>query len=135
MSGRHEHRRVLVVEDDATNRSVIAEALARAGFETQTAATGERALLALREWPRRIGWLYTRTELPGLVDGWMLADEFHQTRPGRPVLLAGVPDDDRRHAETIVLDRSVPPARVVEILQGLLAGARASDPTITALAA
>ena len=78
--------RVLVVADDPETRASVGEALERAGFEPALAATGEQGLLLLREWPRRIGWLYTEAELPGLVDGSILADEFHRAHPTRPVL-------------------------------------------------
>ena len=62
-------QRVLVVDHDPETRESVGEALAQAGFEPALAATGEQGLLMLREWPRRIDWLYTKTELPGLVDG------------------------------------------------------------------
>src|SRR5215204_1612649 len=79
-------QRVLIVDDNAETRERVGEALAQAGFEPILAATVEQGLLLLREWPRRIGWLYTKAELPGLVDGWILADEFHQAHPSRPEL-------------------------------------------------
>ena len=131
MSERRESPRVLVVDADVTNRGAISEALARAGFETRTAATGERALMMLREWPRRIDWLYTRTELPGLIDGWMLADEFHQAHPDRPVLHAVSPNaEPPLQAQAILLENPVSPTAVVDVLHRLIPRAR-----ITALAA
>jgi len=39
-----------------------------------TTETGERALLALRDWSRPIDWLDARAELPGLIDRWNLAE-------------------------------------------------------------
>jgi len=63
---------VLVVGDDPETRERVDEAVGRASFEPARAATGEQGLVLLREWPRRIGWLYTKAELPGLVDGWIL---------------------------------------------------------------
>jgi len=75
--------RVLVVDDDSETRESVGQALEQADFAPTLAATGEQGLVLLREWPRRIGWLYTKAELPGLVGGWILADEFHQaTRLG-----------------------------------------------------
>jgi hypothetical protein len=89
----------------------------RAGFEPALAATGEQGLLMLREWPRRVGGLYTEAELPGLVDGWILADEFHRAHPSRPVLY-GVPPYAKRqsHEQGIVLETPMPPRRVAEVL-------------------
>ena len=37
---------------------------------------------------RPIDWLYTRADLPGLVDGWILADEYHDHRPDRAAVIA-----------------------------------------------
>ena len=74
-------QRVLVVDDDPETRESVGEALEQAGFDPTLAAMGEQGLVLLREWPRRIDWLYTKAELPGLVDGWILADEFHQAHP------------------------------------------------------
>jgi len=109
--------RVLVVGDDPETRERVGEAVERAGFEPALAATGEQGLLLLRKWPRRIGSLYTEAELPGLVDGWILADEFHQAHPSRPVLY-GVPRHakHRSHERGIVLSTPVSPQRVAEVL-------------------
>jgi len=108
-------QRVLVVEDDAKTRERVGEALAQAGFGPTLAGTGEQGLLLLREWPRLIDWLYTKNELPGLVDGWILADELHQAHPFRPVVY-GVPANGKRLArgKDIVLETPVPPMKVAE---------------------
>ena len=50
--------------------------------------TGERAFLLLREWRSRIDWLCTNVILPGLVDGWILGDEFQSCQPARPTIYA-----------------------------------------------
>ena len=111
------HRRVLVVDDDAESRESVGQALERAGFAPTRAATGEQGVVRLREWPRRIGWLYTKAELPGLVDGWILADEFHQAHPSRPVLY-GVPRYARHQylQRGIALTTPVSPRGVAEVL-------------------
>jgi CheY-like chemotaxis protein len=108
---------VLVVDDDPETRESMGEALEQAGFSPILAATGEQGLVRLREWPRRIGWLYTKAELPGLVDGWILAEEFHQAHPSRPVLY-GVPRHGRQpsYERGIVLTTPVSARRVAEVL-------------------
>jgi len=110
-------QRVLVVDDDAEIRESVGQALERAGFAPTLAATGEQGLVRLREWPRRIDWLYTKAELPGLVDGWILADEFHQAHPSRPVLYR-VPRHGRQpsYEGGIVLSTPVSPRMVAEVL-------------------
>ena len=112
--------RVLVVDDDPETRESVGEALERAGFAPTLAATGEQGLVLLREWPRRIGWLYTKAELPGLVDGWILAEEFHQAHPSRPVLYR-VPRHAKRQSYEggIALTTPVSPRRVAEVLLSL----------------
>ena len=109
--------RVLVVDDDSETRESVGQALERADFAPTLAATGEQGLVLLREWPRRIDWLYTKAELPGLVDGWILADEFHQAHPSRPVLY-GVPRYARHQSPQrgIALTTPVSAWRVVEVL-------------------
>src|SRR3954462_1912238 len=110
-------QRVLVVDHDPETRERVGEALAQAGFKPALAAMGEQGLLLLREWPRRIDWLYTKTELPGLVDGWILADEFYQAHPSRPVLY-GVPSHAKRQSyeQGIGLGTPMSPRRVAEVL-------------------
>jgi len=111
--------RVLVVADDPETRASVGEALERAGFEPALAATGEQGLLLLREWPRRIGWLYTEAELPGLVDGWILADEFHRTHPSRPLLYGVLPHVKcQLHERGIALTTPVSPQRGLKSSSG-----------------
>jgi len=112
---------VLVVEDDAVRRDLMMQAAVQAGFEARGAETGEQALLILRKWQRRIDWLLTRTALPGLVDGWILADEFHQTHPDRPVLLSGWLGSRQPPAGTIMLERPASPFQIAETLRQIAA--------------
>ena len=109
--------RVLVVDANPMSRYLTVEHLHSAGYDVVSATTGERALILLREWPRRVDWLYTAVELPGLVDGWILADEYHQTHPSRPVIYA-----DRNPVErgarpySVVLQWPVSPKAVLRTL-------------------
>jgi two-component system, OmpR family, response regulator len=80
--------RVLVVDDEPTAREIVAQLLRITGFEVLTTDTGEQGLVILRKWRERIHWLLTAVRLPGLVDGWILGDEFHASHPGRPVIYA-----------------------------------------------
>ena len=134
MRDKTERQSVLVVDDDAATRASIADALTRAGLEPKTAETGERALLILRQWPRHIDWLVTKTKLPGLVDGSMLADEVHQAHPDRPVLLASRDADRPSQTHAVVVDPASP-ATVVGALQDLAPGAAKPSQSLTAWAA
>lgn len=82
------HERILIVDTNPAFRDGLAEQLRSSGFEVVTAATGESAFNLLRDWHRPIGWLYTRADLPGLIDGWILADEYHDSHPRRPAVIA-----------------------------------------------
>ena len=110
--------RVLVVDPNPMSRQLTVEHLQAAGYDVVSAGTGERALVLLREWPRRIDWLYTVTKLPGLVDGWILADEFHQAHPSRPVIYADGKSSARRaKPQAIFLPGPISPMAVVRALR------------------
>src|SRR5689334_14507121 len=110
--------RVLVVDPNPMSRQLTVEDLQAAVYDVVSAGTGERAFVLLREWPRRIDWLYTATELPGLVDGWILADEFHQAHPSRPVIYADGKSCERRaKPQAIFLPGPVSPTAVVRALR------------------
>jgi CheY-like chemotaxis protein len=80
--------RILIVDDNSIMREHLASSLRAKGAEVVTAATGEQALLRLRDWSKPIGWLYAKAALPGLIDGWILADEYHDTHPGRSAVIS-----------------------------------------------
>ena len=42
----------------------------------------------LRDKTRNIDWLFTDIRLPGVIDGWRVADQFRLTHPFRPVVCA-----------------------------------------------
>lgn len=86
---RHSPREhILIVETDAAFRNSLAQALREAGYEVLTATTGEQAFHLLRDWRHPIDWLYTQAALPGLIDGWILADQHRDNYPSRPAVIA-----------------------------------------------
>src|SRR5215207_5514488 len=117
-SPQQTQNRVLVVDANPMSRQLTAEYLQAAGYNVVSAVTGERALVLLREWPHHIDWLYTAIELPGLVDGWILADEYHQTHPSRPVIYADGKSLERRAKPyAVFLQGLVTPMAVVRALR------------------
>src|SRR5918998_3975177 len=78
--------RVLIVEDEPIAREILADLLRMAGYEVISDHSGEQALLTLVRERGRIDCLLTAIELPGLVDGWMLAEEFRVTNGALPVV-------------------------------------------------
>jgi CheY-like chemotaxis protein len=82
------HERILIVDTNPAFRESLAQRLRASGFEVVTAATGEEAFYLLRDWHRPIDWLYVSADLPGLIDGWILADEYHDSHPDRAAVIA-----------------------------------------------
>jgi DNA-binding NtrC family response regulator len=85
---RTEQECILVVDDNMIFRDALVQTLRAASYDVITAETGERAFVTLRDRSCRIDWLYSRAALPGLIDGWILADEYHDVHPGRAVIVA-----------------------------------------------
>lgn len=78
--------RILLAEDDASTRSLLARALAGDGHTVSEAEDGEAALSALLADPAAIDVLVTDVEMPG-IDGVELAKRGLAAKPGLKVLL------------------------------------------------
>jgi len=81
------HKRILVVEGDRIARDLLGSFLGAAGYEVAAMASGEAALLALRERRGRFDHAVIGAGLPGLVCGAVLADEFRACNPGGSALV------------------------------------------------
>jgi len=79
-------------------RELLAHFLHIVGYEPLVSGTGEKALLLLREWRFHIDWLCTAVVLPGLVDGYILGDEFQSWQPARPTIYASPWRADLAHS-------------------------------------
>jgi two-component system cell cycle sensor histidine kinase/response regulator CckA len=83
---------ILVVDDEASVRVLLADALRRMGYHVLTAEDARAALLLLREHVDRIRLLLTDMVMPG-KNGRELARDAQQLNPSLPVLLiSGYPD-------------------------------------------
>jgi DNA-binding NtrC family response regulator len=122
-------QRILVADDNPVFREALAQRLRTLGHDVITAETGERAFLVLRDWSRPIGWLYTRAALPGLIDGWILADEYHDTYRNRKVILSGT--DARVSSQGDPVLRQPTPGAVFKALCQTLATTGALSSTAT----
>jgi len=89
---------VLVVDDDAAVRMLVAEVLDEAGYKAFGAANGAEALAVLRS-PARLNLLVTDVGLPGGMNGRQVADAARELRPGLRVLFI------TGYAETAVLSQ------------------------------
>jgi DNA-binding NtrC family response regulator len=116
---------ILLVDNNRMFRETLAQRLQRAGYQVMTAETGEQAFSLVRNWVRPVGWLYTRAALPRLVDGWILADAYHEVHPQRPVVISAA--EARVSARDFIL-RQPGPAAVLKALLSVMEGERAVSP-------
>jgi CheY-like chemotaxis protein len=82
-------QRILIVDDNPVFRRTLAQLLRAEGHEVITPGSGVNAFLALRDRSPPVGWLYASVTLPGLVDGWILADAYHEVYRDRIVIFSG----------------------------------------------
>jgi len=83
--------RILLVEDEAFLRELLAEGFKDFGFTVAQAASGSEALLRFRE--NRPDVFLTDICIPGRLDGWDLAECFREDAPNLPVIyVTGFPN-------------------------------------------
>jgi CheY-like chemotaxis protein len=91
--GRSRKQTLLLVEDDAMLRSILAEALADEGYAVLTAEDGEQALAIASTLEGQLGLVVTDIRLP-VMNGLELADRLACLKPPPPVLfISGVTVD------------------------------------------
>jgi CheY-like chemotaxis protein len=126
---KENHQRILIADPDAAFRERLTQHLRVHGFEVVSAATGESAFHILRDWHHPVGWLYTRANLQGLIDGWILADEYHDRYPYRTAVIAA--SRERVSAQgNVVLDE---PSSVAA-LEAIRAATSSQKPVMSARA-
>jgi CheY-like chemotaxis protein len=106
--------RILIVDSNAVFRERLAQELQARNYDTVTVESGTQALLLLRDWSCSIDWLYSRANLPGLIDGWILADEYHDSHPDRPAVIAASCTRSSAQGHIVLKDPS--PAGVVDAI-------------------
>lgn len=119
-----EAERILVVDDNHIFRETLAQRLRDAGYRVATAETGERAFLALRDRDRPVDWLYTRASLPRLIDGWIIADAYHDHQRNRAVVVAAAETRMSRQGDIVLKHPSV--TCVLDTLRHIIEAARAN---------
>jgi CheY-like chemotaxis protein len=84
---------ILLVEDEALIRLILAEELTDAGFEVREAAGGSQALTEIAAEADRFVLLVTDIHMPGSVDGTEVARHLRARRPDIPIIYTtGRPD-------------------------------------------
>src|SRR4051812_4557878 len=87
---------VLIVEDNYVLLEVLVTLCEQEGLRTHTVSSGEAALTLLRQRGPDIDWLFTDIRLPGLVDGWAVAEAYRLIHPRRPVIYSSTTATLRR---------------------------------------
>jgi CheY-like chemotaxis protein len=90
---------ILLVDDDATSRSLVTEALGDEGYQVVTAADGAAALEIVAS--RRPCVILLDMRMPGM-DGWAFAGAYRR-RPGphAPIVVCSAAADARQRAAEI----------------------------------
>ncbi len=98
--------RILVVEDEANIRVVVAEQLQSLGYAVDQASDGTAGLAAVTAAARPYDLVLTDITMPGQLNGRALADAVQSRRPETGVLfMSGYPETSAVHGEH--LDASV----------------------------
>lgn len=102
--------RILVVDDDQCNRELFRDALVDAGYEVETAVSGDDALDMIGR--RRYDLVTTDKRRPGM-DGYTLRERIHERFPWLPVvLITGDPEmnsvEEVRRGFTAALPKPIP---------------------------
>ncbi len=124
---------ILVIDDEPTIRSLVAEVLGDLGYRVIEASDGVEALSALRS-ESRIDLLVTDVGLPGGMNGRQVADAGQELRPSLKVLFitgyaeSVVIGDERGNGSTEVLTKPFTVDALGARVNGMIAGASAAVP-------
>lgn len=118
-------RQVLIVEDNYLLLDMLASLCERRGMRVVPASSGEAAVAAIRSagsTPRGadLSLLIADINLPGLIDGWTVAEAYRTLNPNRPVIYTstGARSDRRAVPGSVFLSK---PFRIQDAVD--LAGA------------
>lgn len=121
-------RTVLLVDDDALLRTLMARALVEAGHEVLTAADGEEALAIAATLHRRLGLVVTDIRMPHM-GGLELANHLARVEPPPLVLfISGFAEAKGTAIPGPVLEKPFRPDQLVKEVALLLAVATAVPP-------
>src|SRR4051794_6946600 len=120
-----DQERILLVDTNSLYLERLAQELRARHFDVVTTRSAEQAFHVLRDWQRPVDWLFSRASLPGLIDGWILADEYHDSHPNRAAVIAAPQAKVSAQGHIVLQDPS--PAAVLDTLRGIVAQHQASE--------
>jgi two-component system, cell cycle sensor histidine kinase and response regulator CckA len=110
---------VMVVDDEAGIREVMALALAAGGHECVAAAGGQEALSVFREREAEIQGVITDLHMPAM-DGITLVRQLRELCPGLPIVISSgsISEEDRHAMDELGITSVLPkPYTVTQLLQ------------------
>lgn len=112
---------VLFVEDQPMVRFTTTMHLVDAGYAVVAVASGEEALTLLYG-NTHIDALLTDLRLPGMIDGWDIAERARKLRPDLPVVYASAYSyvTPRQVEGSVMLNKPYPPESLLDALDTLL---------------
>ncbi|WP_404295371.1 hypothetical protein ACD578_28075 (plasmid) [Microvirga sp. RSM25] len=114
-----EQERILVVDANPLFLERLARELRARNFDVVAAESGVQAFHILKDRRRPIDWLFSRAALPGLIDGWILADEYHDSHPHRAAVIAA--SQARVSAQGHIILKDPSPTAVLDSMQCIMA--------------
>jgi DNA-binding response OmpR family regulator len=125
---------VLVVEDDADIQVLVEEALSDGGFQPTVTASGEEAIMLLRDGKSRYRAVVTDINLHGTRGGWEVARIAREIDPAMSVIyMTGTDGADwtsKGVPHSVLLTKPFAPAQLVTAISTLLnAGSTPVAPT------
>jgi DNA-binding response OmpR family regulator len=100
--GKKGSARLLIVDDDAGMRAILAEALSRRGYQVQGAPDGLWVSRALRAGTFSFDLVVLDWKMPGL-DGLAVLQQLRIFAPETPVILISIAADEQLRLEAISL--------------------------------
>jgi CheY-like chemotaxis protein len=120
-----EQERILIVDTNPLFLERLALDLRARNFDVVAAGSGVQAFHVLRDWDHPVDWLFSRATLPGLIDGWILADEYHDSHPSRSAVIAAPQAKVSAQGHIVLKDPS--PAGVLDSMRCIMAQHQASE--------
>jgi len=120
-----DQERILIVDTNPLFLEKLAQELRAENFEVVATGSSAQAFHILRDWTHPVDWLFSRATMPGLIDGWILADEYRDSHPTRPAVIAAAQAKISAQGHVVLQDPS--PAAVLDTLRGITAKHHVSE--------
>jgi DNA-binding response OmpR family regulator len=125
---------ILVIEDDQSIQSLVADALSDGGFEPAIAPSGEEAVTLLKGGQTKYSALVTDINLRGTMNGWKVAKKAREIDPAFPIvyMTGAAAEQWASHGvpNSILLTKPFAPAQLITAISNLLnAGSPPMAPT------